>query len=110
MTSKEIHKATAQELLGAVPADFTCPAGSKNFRGTIVEPHNGWEASSHYVTLVSFSENNPIHTSIFFTGFLDAKGNPGMYNGFPRYGAYGAQLSLQNIYFMKVLRKIDMTV
>lgn len=45
----------------------------------IIPPDGGWEERSWYLVEVSYFKGNPIHQSLFFTGFLQ-EGQPGGYN------------------------------
>lgn len=40
------------------------------------KPKNGWKPNCWYLVEVAFSTNNPVHTSLMYTGFLDTMGNP----------------------------------
>lgn len=37
---------------------------------TLVPPADGWEPETYYKVRVAFNPNNPIHESIFYSGFL----------------------------------------
>lgn len=46
----------------------------------IFPPENGWVARAWYLVEVSYRKGNPIHKSLFYTGFLNNKGEPSGYN------------------------------
>jgi len=50
-------------------------------KGTVIPPKGGWVKSTYYIVWASFSEGNPIHKYIFYSGFLN-NGEPAGYNGF----------------------------
>lgn len=76
----------------------------------IIPPINGWEAHTWYLVEVAFHKNNPIHKSLFYTGFLNGKGGqPGGYSGFvPLNGPDGDEPTdqLHRAYFCRALRVI----
>lgn len=48
---------------------------------TIIKPNDGWLENAWYLVLVSYEPSNPVHHSLFYTGFLNGKNkNPGGYN------------------------------
>lgn len=47
---------------------------------TIIPPVGGWVSRRIYIVDVSYGKDNPIHRSLFYSGFLDDKGNPAGYN------------------------------
>lgn len=48
----------------------------------LIAPEGGWIERMWYVVDVSYRHGNPIHKSLFYTGFLDDKdGTPAGYNG-----------------------------
>lgn len=46
----------------------------------IIPPKNGWKQNTWYIVDISCRPGNPIHESLFYTGFLD-NGKPSGYNG-----------------------------
>lgn len=70
---------------------------------TIIPPENGWKEQSYYIVEASFSESNPVHRYIFFTGFLNGKDlTPGGYSEF--YGTEGEPY--KTVYYLKALNYI----
>ena len=51
---------------------------------TIIPPDGGWKERTWYVVEVSYRLGNPIHRSLYYTGFLNGGGKkekwPGGYN------------------------------
>ncbi len=45
----------------------------------IIPPSNGWVEHGYYIVEAAFSETNPVHTYLFYTGFLN-EGKPCGYN------------------------------
>lgn len=43
-------------------------------------PKGGWEEHTFYLVEVAFSNNNPVHRHIFYTGFISKDGRPNGYN------------------------------
>jgi hypothetical protein len=81
------------------------PGGEKG----IHLPEGGWEERSYYVVDVSFHYGNPIHRSIFYTGFLNGKdGGPGGYNQVMNPTYDSPVVGIDKVHHMKVLRKINM--
>lgn len=67
-------------------------------------PDNGWEEEAVYLVDVSFNENNPIHRSVLFSGFLH-NGEPGNYHMLCN-TSYERNFELKDVYYLKVIRKI----
>ena len=75
----------------------------------IIPPEGGWEESTHYLVEVSFSETNPAHNAIFFTGFLNGvfqgKGKaPGAYNVIFNPAYEYQNPTMGDVYFMRAKR------
>jgi hypothetical protein len=66
---------------GKTPADAGLSLSKKH--PMKLAPDNGWEERTWYLVEVAFSNNNPVHRSLFFTGFL-TDGKPCGYNEFAR--------------------------
>lgn len=73
-------------------------------KGTRIPLKGKWKEQTYYVVEVAYSSTNPIHRSIFYSGFLNGKGGkPGGYNcvlsptvdGKPSIGEY---------YYLKVVK------
>lgn len=69
-------------------------------KGTIIPPSEGWESQSWYAVDVSFSNGNPVHEGVYYTGFLQT-------------GSYafvitsdGQTYRPQEVYYMKGIRKL----
>ena len=46
----------------------------------IFPPDEGWEPHTWYLVAVSFKYTNPVHMSLFHSGFLNDEGKPHGYN------------------------------
>ncbi|HLD90731.1 MAG TPA: hypothetical protein VI911_06940 [Patescibacteria group bacterium] len=87
-------------LAGMTPKEFNCPKGYQAL------PEEGWKEKTYYVVEVAFSENNPVHRGIFYSGFLH-KAQPGGYNAFAMFVESERSLKITDAYFIKVIREID---
>lgn len=47
----------------------------------IFMPAEGWKPQTWYLVEKSMSSGNPVHSGLFFSGFLDKDGKPSGYNG-----------------------------
>ena len=63
-----------------------------------------WKERTWYLVDVSYSEFNPIHRALFFTGFLH-DGKPGGYNMITS-SCYARPFSYREAYYLKVIREI----
>lgn len=46
-----------------------------------ISPKEGWKSETYYIVEVAFGPGNPVHTKIFYSGFVDKiNGMPGGYN------------------------------
>ena len=82
---------------------------SKRYNQLISPPKNGWKPSTYYVVEVAVGSSNPIHKSIFFSGFLTDEGYPNGYNIILS-GEGDNNLTIRDIKYMKAIREIDMTI
>lgn len=73
---------------------------------TIVPPVAGWEDRTYYVVDVAMHRTNPIHRSIFYSGFLSDKDHPANYNAV---WGNGSNTPINKVHYLKVIRKIDMS-
>ena len=87
-------------LVGRTPKEFNCPKGYQAL------PEEGWKEKTYYVVETAFSENNPIHRRIFYSGSLH-KGQPNSYNAFAKFIAHEYYLEIVDAYFIKIIREID---
>lgn len=71
----------------------------------IIAPEGGWDERCVYIVEVAFSSVNLIHESLFYTGFLDEKGEPSSYNKIFNPG-YEDEESIDSVYFMKAIGKL----
>lgn len=69
-----------------------------------ITPEGGWEPQCFYVVEVAFSKNNPIHRSLFFSGFL-SDGYPAGYNAIYN-PSYETTHQLCETYYFKVIHKL----
>ena len=86
-------------LVDMLPSDFDCPKGRQ------ILPKEGWKEKTYYIVEAAFSANNPIHRKIFFSGYLH-NGQPAGYNCFATFGAGSEHLTIEDAYFIKVVREI----
>lgn len=61
--------------------EFQMPPNKESKKRLIVPPEDGWRPQRYYYVYASFRPTNPMHKFIFYSGFLDEKGNPCGYNG-----------------------------
>jgi len=66
---------------------------------TIIKPDGGWKPQTYYVVEAAFTHSNPIHRYIFFSGFINSKGDPSGYNEI--YGTEGASYS--SVHYIKAV-------
>ena len=45
-------------------------------RKAIIGPKEGWKEKTYYLVKTAFNASNPIHESIFYSGFLDDDNKP----------------------------------
>ena len=78
----------------------------------VLPPEGGWKPSTYYVCRVSYRKENPVHTKIFYSGFLDDKGNPSGYNQFFEGNDDGAthNSSIDQIYYCQAIFEIPMKI
>lgn len=74
----------------------------------IIGPKDGWEGRTWYLANVSFNKNNPIHICLFYSGFLNDKGNfPGAYNAIVSLNGHDdEQYTLTHAYFLEAFKKL----
>jgi len=53
---------------------------TKGYTTKVFPPPEGWIEHGVYLVEVSANSNNPIHQAIFYTGYLNNKGEPANYN------------------------------
>jgi hypothetical protein len=74
---------------------------------TIIAPAEGWKESTAYLVDVSFSERNPIHRALFFTGFLNGPDcGPGAYNKLFHTSDSNGHYELKDVRFLRVIRQV----
>lgn len=73
-------------------------------KAQIIPPSDGWEPQTYYVVDVSFNSANPVHRSIFFSGFLDFGEQAGYAQVFN--GSYEGPERYACVWYMKVISKI----
>lgn len=72
----------------------------------IIPPKGGWKPHTWYVVDVSYFLGNPIHKSLFFTGFL-SKEHPAGYNCVvPLDTPKGASDEISSVRYMKAIKKL----
>lgn len=68
----------------------------------IHEPEGGWAPSSWYVVEVAYTASNPIHRTLFYSGFL-TDGKPGAYNQLI-HPSYDDENKASDAYYLKPVR------
>ncbi len=82
----------------------------------IFPPIEGWEKETWYLVEISFKDTNPVHQSLFYSGYLnggdyDFKTNeflnlfPGSYNMIIN-PSYEYAADLKDVYFLRVIKKL----
>jgi len=67
----------------------------------IIPPEFGWEEQQYYTVELAFDENNVIHKSIFFSGFLH-RGEPAQYNSIFN-PTYEQLYKISDVHYLKVI-------
>lgn len=70
---------------------------------TIIPPIGGWKPRTWYVVEVAFNAWNPVFGAIFFTGFLDGRGQPGGYN---EIAGLEDKQTIRDVVFLRALREL----
>jgi len=71
----------------------------------IIKPKDGWESRCFYVVEVKIARNNPLHKSLFYSGYLDRIGVPSSYNQIMN-PTYDYPIDLQRVYYLKVIKNL----
>lgn len=69
----------------------------------IFPPEGGWKPRTLYLVEVAFNENNPIHVSTFFTGFLTNKKEPAGYNEVHEPGMHESN-EIKDIFYLRAIK------
>ena len=76
-----------------------------------IPPEGGWEENTYYVCEVSTGYGNPILNAIMYSGFLNTVLEPSPFAGSVFSPLmYQKFRQLNHFKYMKVIRKIDMTI
>ena len=75
-----------------------------------IPPEGGWEENSLYICEVSKSYENPVYAAIIYSGYLSITQEPGTLSGVISPLGYKEYTPLNHFKYMKVIRKIDMTI
>lgn len=70
----------------------------------IIPPEGGWKPQTYYHVEISSSPSNPIHGGLFYSGFLDERGNPCGYNELLH--PWDEHPSCQELYYIKALKPL----
>jgi len=72
------------------------------------KPEGGWKPNTIYLVKVAWNPNNPIHSAIFYSGFLDDKGMPGTYSCLltPNYEAGRNLIQNGTLYYFEIVREL----
>jgi len=78
---------------------------------TIIPPKEGWQEHTWYLVEVAYNRHNPVHLSLFFSGFLNERGRtPGGYNGLQPLNYAGSSdgeaTQITGVFYLKVLKKV----
>lgn len=70
-----------------------------------------WTPNTWYLVEVAFNKHNPIHRSMFYTGFLNGKNDgPGGYSGFQAINyAGGDETHISEAYYLKIVKRLFST-
>lgn len=77
---------------------------------TIIPPEEGWEEQCYYSVDAAYSQHNPIHRAIFYTGFLNGNSErtePGGYNQVWN-PSYGISYRIEDFHYLHVLKKLEL--
>jgi hypothetical protein len=80
---------------------------TENFLPTkaeIIAPSDGWKSKTYYKVMIAFNEHNPIHESIFYSGFLH-EGEPASYNQVWN-PIYDRAFPIHEIFYLKVIGEL----
>lgn len=72
---------------------------------TILGPKDGWKEQRFYLVELAYSRYNPIHRSIFFSGFLN-KGKPGAYNCIFN-PTYNGMYRINDLHYLKIIEELN---
>ena len=75
-----------------------------------IPPEGGWEENTHYVCEVSKDYETGIFEAILYSGFLSLARGPREFSGVFRPFNDNEFSPLKNFKYIKVIRKIDMTI
>ncbi len=70
-------------------------------------PKGGWKKNTLYECEVSFSSKNPAHTCVFYSGFLNPKGEPSGYNRAFNPTWEDEIVRITDVYYLKAVRKLN---
>ncbi len=79
---------------------------SKIKKTTIIGPSTGWKADTYYLVDAAFNKHNPVHRSIFYSGFL-RDGKPDGYNTVfnATYDGYHNN-EIDGLYYIRVIKEL----
>lgn len=86
------------------PVSMKCAHDLPPDQRTIIPPEGGWKPSTYYIVEVAFNRNNPIHRSIFYSGFLN-NGSPAGYNSIWN-PSYDEQHDIDTVHYMKAIKEV----
>jgi len=70
----------------------------------VVAPEEDWKDNTYYLVCASFSEFNPCHEYVFYSGFINDD-IPSGYNQF-FYDSDRERLSISDVYYMHVVKEL----
>lgn len=69
---------------------------------TILAPEEGWKPNSWYIVEISFGTVNPVHRSMFYSGFLNGENKtPGAYNMLTNPSYEGGIFVIEDVHYLK---------
>lgn len=78
-----------------------------SIKNTMIPPEGGWKPHTYYHVEISSGPSNPIHGGLFYSGFLDERGNPCGYNELLH--PWDEHPSYKEIYYIKALKPLFTT-
>jgi len=72
---------------------------------TVLPPDDGWQGQAYYIVDVAYNVHNPVHRTIFYSGFLQ-NGEPA---GYSKLWESNKPDIISNLHYLRAVKKIDMT-
>jgi hypothetical protein len=72
---------------------------------TIIPPTEGWTENTWYLAEVAYNPYNPIHRTLFYSGFLNSRTNgPGGYNCLIACNGGSESKNIYDAHYLKILK------